>query len=307
MSNEKTVTDIINDEYYERLIDIVKDKNRFISETGILNEYCDNLPIITKSTEVNVRKKLKRLVKENIFLTKTKREILQSFKYCKNSLFSKEEIRKFYVFDFTDKKQRYYYYPKHANSVLIRLRRMYHDIEKHDFVSEEDLAQINRNIINFSLLFSGCESNYNIVKYNLEREKLIEKNPKLAAILNDEIKIESETPALFNILNRLINGDKVMKYIFISNEGYMQLMIKSINEINDMFLTLHKYYNSQFLATRYLGNLEIHTVSVGYEVSGDESPLQNIDISQFVHEKKENEHLSKLRGIFRKLFDFRDR
>ncbi len=277
MVNVKKTKQIFEDEKYVKIIDIIKKENMYISETGIADKRF-KFPI-SDSKRKCLRKKLNLMVRENILVSMTRETLVKKIHYTPNKVLSRKKVYEFIFYDYRKKAQRYYYYPKYTNFLVTRLKKMYDDIEKHNHrVPDEDMAQIKRHIVNFSELFSTYESARNIAKYNLEKEKLLEKVPRIAAVLNEEIKLKCEPPALFNILNRMVNQDLAMRFIFWMNKENMDTLKKSFNEINNMFSILQKYYNSYTLAIEYLGDIEIHTISVGYEISEEDMPLQDVDV-----------------------------
>lgn len=249
MANIKTFQDIINDEDYNKLIDIIKEKNRFISQKGILKKRFGKYEV-SNSEESNTRKKLNRLVKEQILITKTKKELIRDLGLRENAIFSRKELMKFCVVDYTKRKQRYYFYPKHTNYVVIRLKKMCSDIEKHHFVSDEDLEQVKEKITHFSSRFSCIDMAYNIAKYNIEDQKLLE-DKKIGPIISRDIKISSNNEASARLLNKLVNSDIAIRYICYMNDMNKETMNKSMNDIAELFQILQKYYNDQYLATKY--------------------------------------------------------
>jgi len=302
MVNVKKTKQILEDEEYEKIIDIVKKENKYISESGIVDK-CSKFRI-SDSERKCLRKKLNLMVRENVLISMTRKTLIEKIHYTPNKIFSRKKVYGFIFYDYGKKAQKYYYYPKYTNLLVTRLKMMYDDIEKHNHrISDEEMAQIKRHIVNFSEFFSTYESARNIAKYNLEKEKLLERVPRIAAVLNKEIELKCEPPALFNILNRMVNQDLAMRFIFWMHKDNMNTLKKSFNEINSMFSILQEYHNSNSLATEYLGNLEIHTVTVGYEVSGDDMPLQDIDVLLLSEINKRSGKSSKLRTFFHKFFN----
>ena len=248
------------------------------------------------------------MVRENILVSMTRKTLVKKIHYTPNKVLSRKKVYGFIFYDYRKKAQRYYYYPKYTNLLVTRLKNMYDDIEKHNHrIPDEDMAQIKRHIANFSEFFSTYESARNIAKYNLEKKKLLEKVPRIAAVLNEEIKLKCDPPALFNILNRMVNQDLAMRFVFWMSEKNKDTLEKSFNEINNMFSILQIYHNSRTLATEYLGDLEIHTVSFGYKVSEEDMPSQDIDMLMLSEINKRSGKSSKLRTFFHKLINSRNK
>ena len=249
MANIKTFLDIINDEQYNQLMNVVKKGGKYISETGILDEM--ERIYQNKTHKVNIRKKLKRLVKENLLLTKTKRNVARDIQYNPNPKFSRDDIMDFAFADYAPKKKRYYYFPKYTNELVIRLRKLYCEVESHNgYVSKKDMDEINEKISNFSARFSLLEWMYPLAKYNLKEQKLLE-HKEIGAVISEKIKFTSNNEAVSKYINEFINRDIVMKFIFKLNEDNQKMVKLAFRDISDIFLILHQYYNDQHLATKH--------------------------------------------------------
>ena len=306
MVNVKKTKQIFEDEKYVKIIAILRKHNKYISESEIaLERYGDP---VSDSERKCLRKKLNLMVRENVLISMTRETLVKKIHYTPNKVLSRKKVYGFIFYDYGKKAQRYYYYPKYTNLLVTRLKKMYDDIEMHNLlVPDEDMVQIKRHIVNFSELFSTYESTRNIARYNLEKEKLLEKVPRIAAVLNEEIKLKCEPPALFNILNRMVNQDLAMRFIFWMSKTNMYTLKESFNEINSMFSILQKYHNSNSLATEYLSDLEIHTVSVWYKISEEDMHSQDIDMLLLSEINKRSGKSSKLRTFFHKLINSRNK
>ena len=231
-------------------MNVVKKDGKYISETGILDEM-ERIYQIDKTHKVNIRKKLKRLVKENILLTKTNRGVARDIHYKPNPKFSREDMMDFAFADYAPKKKRYYYFPKYTNELVIRLRKLYCEVESHNgYVSKRDMDEINEKISHFSARFSLLEWMYPLAKYNIKEQKLLE-HKEIGAVISENIRITSNNEAVSKYLNEFINRDIVMKFIFKQSDEKKEMMKLAFRDISDIFQILQKYYNTQHLATKH--------------------------------------------------------
>lgn len=264
MVNIKNRIDILEGKEYKKLIDIIKKYDQYVSESDILTDYLrfkesDSLEYGQKKCSLECERKkgnqkLKRLFNENILqnLNRNDRK-MKVFAVEKPIIdgeeYNRKKLRSYLFYKYTKKKQSYYYYPQNTNYMVIGLMKIYNEIEKHNFVSEDDLKEINTKIITFSLHMSLIEVLSKFTEFNIENENMRVKRPEFLV----DIKFKANNQEILNILKKTFDKD-VFKLMYNNPKGSKENKeeIKfAIQQVKDIFQILSKYYNTQYLATKH--------------------------------------------------------
>ena len=255
MANIKNRIDILKDKKYKELIDIIKKYDQYVSQSDILTDYLrfkDYKSLDCERKKCN--QKLKRLFNENILQKVNRKEPKMKIFALENPIindevFGRKKLRDYLFYKFTKKKQSYYYYPQNTNYMVIGLMKIYNEIEKHNFVSEDDLKEINTKIITFSLHLAQIEVLSKFAEFNIENENMRIKRPEFL----EDIIFKANNQEILNTLKKTFDKD-VFKLMYNSPKGSKENKeeIKfAIQQVKDIFQILSKYYNTQYLATKH--------------------------------------------------------